>query len=36
MLHTYNEEVAQEATELIRKSYYPLIKKLYSKLEELE
>jgi len=36
MSHTYNEEVAEEAVELIRKSYYPIIKKLYSKLEELQ
>lgn len=36
MAHTYNEEVAEEAVELIRKSYYPIIKKLCSKLEELQ
>lgn len=36
MSHTYDEEVAKEAEELIRKNYYPIIKELYSKLGELE
>ncbi|SKA77585.1 nucleotidyltransferase substrate binding protein, HI0074 family [Caloramator quimbayensis] len=36
MSHTYNEEIVKEVEELIRNNYYPLIKELCSKLEELE
>lgn len=36
MSHTYDEEIAKEVEELIRKHYYPIIKELHSKLEELE
>jgi nucleotidyltransferase substrate binding protein (TIGR01987 family) len=35
MAHTYDEEKANEAEELIRKKYYKNIKQLCSKLEEL-
>lgn len=34
MAHTYDEEVAKEAEELIKQSYYPVIKELLDKLEE--
>lgn len=33
MAHTYNEDFALEAEELIRKSYFPIIKDLYNKLK---
>ncbi|MCX7885513.1 MAG: nucleotidyltransferase substrate binding protein [Caloramator sp.] len=36
MSHTYNEEIVKEVEQLIRKNYYPIIKELYLKLEELE
>ncbi|MGL5084361.1 MAG: nucleotidyltransferase substrate binding protein, partial [Clostridium sp.] len=35
MAHTYDESVANESEELIKKSYYPVIKKLYEKLKGL-
>lgn len=34
MAHTYDEEVAKEAEELIKQKYYPVIKELLNKLEE--
>jgi nucleotidyltransferase substrate binding protein (TIGR01987 family) len=34
MAHTYDEEVAKEAEELIKQKYYPAIKELLIKLEE--
>lgn len=34
MAHTYDEEVAKEAEELIKQKYYPAIKELLKKLEE--
>ena len=33
MAHTYDEEVAKQAEELIKVEYYPVIKKLLEKLE---
>ena len=33
MAHTYDEEVANEAEELIRQKYYPAIKELLNMLE---
>lgn len=33
MAHTYDESTANEAEELIRHEYYPVIKKLLEKLE---
>lgn len=36
MSHTYDEEIVKEVEQLIRKNYYPIIKELYLKLEELE
>lgn len=36
MAHTYDESVAKESEELIRKSYYPVIKELYEKLKRLK
>ncbi|MGL5353748.1 MAG: nucleotidyltransferase substrate binding protein [Clostridium sp.] len=35
MAHTYDESVANESEELIKKLYYPVIKKLYNKLKGL-
>ena len=32
MTHTYNEEIAKEAEELIKQKYYPAIKELLNKL----
>ncbi|MDI9218731.1 nucleotidyltransferase substrate binding protein [Clostridium tertium] len=34
MAHTYDEEVAKQAEELIKSEYYPIIKELLEKLEE--
>lgn len=34
MAHTYDEEVAKQAEELIKTNYYPVIKELVRKLEE--
>ncbi|WP_252232423.1 nucleotidyltransferase substrate binding protein [Clostridium sp. ZBS15] len=34
MAHTYDESVAEQAEELIRKQYYPEIKELLKRLEE--
>lgn len=34
MAHTYDEEVAKEAEQLIKQKYYPAIKELFNKLEE--
>lgn len=34
MAHTYDEEVAKQAEELIKSTYYPIIKELLEKLEE--
>ena len=34
MAHTYDEEVAKQAEELIKNEYYPVIRKLLEKLEE--
>lgn len=34
MAHTYDEEVAKEAEQLIKQKYYPAIKELLNKLEE--
>lgn len=34
MAHTYDEEIALKAEQLIRKSYYPIIKKLSDKLRK--
>lgn len=36
MAHTYDEQVASEAEELIKTKYYPVIKLLYEKLKELQ
>jgi len=36
MAHTYDEHVANEAEELIKIKYYPLIKELYAKLKEMQ
>ena len=33
MAHTYNEDVAKEAEQLIKQKYYPAIKELLNKLE---
>jgi nucleotidyltransferase substrate binding protein (TIGR01987 family) len=33
MAHTYNEQYAEQAEQLIRKEYYLVLKELYSKLE---
>ncbi|NFG61202.1 MULTISPECIES: nucleotidyltransferase substrate binding protein [unclassified Clostridium] len=34
MAHTYDESVAEQAEELIKKQYYPEIKELLKRLEE--